>query len=159
MKKRHRFRLLAAGLATALVAIAVGSAAVMKEGAATAASCPPGFKPAATACVSVKHPESLVELELRGRQVDAVRAAPHARTHPGAFAGALEQRAAMPASVKGSEGTWRPLGQGPLRMDGPAYNSVNGLGLANVMGRIDSLELTPAKRPRREGDGASDVDG
>ena len=147
MRKRHRFRLLAAGLATALVAIAVGSAAVLKEGAATAASCPPGFKAAATACVSIKHPESLVELELRGRQVDAVRAAPHARTHPGAFAGALEQRAAMPASVKGSEGTWRPLGHGPLRMDGAAYNSVNGLGLANVMGRIDSLEFDPnAKR-------------
>ncbi|HEX7254560.1 MAG TPA: hypothetical protein VF236_01400 [Gaiellaceae bacterium] len=147
MRKRHRFRLLVAGLATAIVALGVGSAAVMKEGTATAASCPPGFKPAAAgSCLSLKHPESLVELELRGRQFDAVRAAPHGKTHPGAFAGALEQRAAMPKSVDGSEGTWRPYGHGPLISNGEAYNSVNGLGLVNVMGRIDSLEYDPASR-------------
>ncbi len=147
MRKRHRFRLVMAGLAVAIVAIGVGSAAVMKEGAATAASCPPGYKPAAAnACVSLKHPESLIELELRGRQFDAVRAAPHAKTHPGAFAGALEQRAAMPTSVPGSAGTWRPYGHGPLISNGAAYNSVNGLGLVNLMGRIDSLTYDPATK-------------
>ena len=118
MRKRHRLRLVMAGLAVAIVAIGVGSAAVMKEGAATAASCPPGYKPAAAnACVSLKHPESLIELELRGRQFDAVRAAPHAKTHPGAFAGALEQRAAMPTSVPGSAGTWRPVRPRPADLE------------------------------------------
>jgi hypothetical protein len=145
MSKRHRFRLVGAALVAASAAMAVGSAAVMSETAG--ASCPPGYKQAGTAsCISLKHPESVVELEIRGRQFDAVRAAPHGKTHPGAFAGALEQRAAMPRSVDGSEGTWRPYGHGPLISNGPAYNSVNGLGLVNLMGRIDSLTYDPATK-------------
>ena len=133
-----------AGLAVAIVAVGVGSAAVMKEGAATAASCPPGYKPAgANHCMSLKHPESLFELEIRSRQTDAVRSAPHAKTHPGAFSGALEERAAMPRSVPGSEGTWRPVGHGPLIANGEDYSSVNGLGLANLMGRHRQPDLRP----------------
>lgn len=147
MRKRHRFRLVMAGLAVAIVAVGVGSAAVMKQGAATAASCPPGYRPAgANHCMSLKHPESLLELEIRSRQTDAVRSAPHAKTHPGAFSGALEERAAMPRSVPGAEGTWRPVGHGPLIANGEDYSSVNGLGLANLMGRIDSLTYDPATR-------------
>ena len=96
--------------------------------------------------MSVKHPESLLEPEIRSRQTDAVRSAPHAKTHPGAFSGALEERAAMPRSVPGSEGTWRPVGHGPLIANGEDYNSVNGLGLANLMGRIDSLTYDQATK-------------
>ena len=74
MRKRHRFRLVLAGVAVAIVAIGVGSAAVMKEGAATAASCPPGYKLAeANACVSLKHPQSLIELEIRGSSARRAR--------------------------------------------------------------------------------------
>jgi hypothetical protein len=147
MRKRHRLRLLGVGLAAAAAIVAVGSAGVMSERSAAPASCPAGYKPiSGSACVSLKHPESVVELEIRGRQFDAVRAAPHAKTHPKAFAGALEQRAAMPKSVDGSEGTWRPYGHGPLISNGPAYNSVNGLGLVNLMGRIDSLTYDQATK-------------
>lgn len=146
MRTRHRTRLLALGLAIAAVAIAVGSAGVMKPTAA-AAACPPGYElERHGTCVTLKHPESLLELELRSRQVDAVRAAPHGKTHPNAFSGALEQRAAMPSSVPGSAGTWRPHGHGPLIANGENYGSVNGLGLANLMGRIDSLTYDPQNK-------------
>jgi hypothetical protein len=147
MRKRHRLRLLGAGLAAAVAIVAVGSAGVLSERTAAPAACPAGYKPvAANSCLSLKHPESVLELEIRGRQFDAVRSAPHGKTHPSAFAGALEQRAAMPRSVDGSEGTWRPLGHGPLISNGPAYNSVNGLGLVHLQGRIDSLAYDPASR-------------
>ena len=145
MTKRHRLRLLGALLAVVVVAIGVGSA----RSDSTAASCPAGYKlepELPGTCVSLKHPESLIELEIRGRQFDAVRAAPFGKPHPSAFAGALEQRAAMPKSVDGSAGTWRPYGHGPLISNGPAYNSVNGLGLVNLMGRIDSLTYDPANK-------------
>ena len=52
----------------------------------------------------------------------------------------------MPKSVDGSEGTWRPYGHGPLISNGPAYNSVNGLGLVDLMGRIDSMTYDPATK-------------
>jgi len=146
VRKRHRVRLLAGALTIAAVAIAVGSAGVMRPTAA-AAPCPPGYELERHAtCVSLKHPESLLELELRGRQIDAVRAAPHGKAHPGAFSSALDQRAAMPTSVPGSEGTWRPYGHGPLISNDPAYNSVNSLGLVHLQGRIDSLAYDPATK-------------
>ena len=88
MRKRYRWRLGGAAVVAAAAAIAVGSAAFMSGSAG--AACPPGYKPVGSAtCLSVKHPESVVELEIRGRQFDAVRAAPHGKTHPGAFSGAL----------------------------------------------------------------------
>jgi hypothetical protein len=147
MRKRHRLRLLGVGLAAAAAIAAVGSAGVLSEQTAAPATCPAGYKPVSgSACVSLKHPESVLELEIRGRQFNAVRSAPHGKTHPRAFSGALEQRAAMPRSVDGSEGTWRPVGHGPLISNGPAYNSVNGLGLVNLQGRIDSLTYDPASR-------------
>ncbi len=147
MRKRHRLRLLGAALAGVAIVAAVASAGAMSERSAAPAACPDGYKPVqGNACLSLKHPESLIELEIRGRQFDAVRSAPHGKTHPSAFAGALEQRSAMPSSVDGSQGTWRPVGHGPLISNGPAYSSVNGLGLVNLQGRIDSLTYDPANR-------------
>ena len=170
MRNRRRRRLgLGAALAAFVIALVVG-AAVLEPSTPAAASCPAGYKllakeeaamkqagaqereslvhevVAGSTCVNTKHPESVIELEIRGRQFDAVRAAPHGKTNPGAFAGALEQRAAMPKSVDGSAGTWRPVGHGPLVSNGPAYSSVNGLGLVNLMGRIDSITYDPASK-------------
>lgn len=159
---RSRHAVFAALVGVLIVLGAVGAAA-SRPSAAETLSCPPGYVLPAreeaafrssgvkevetlhkevlanSICVSSKHPESLIELELRGRQIDAVRSAPNARTHPGAFASALDERAKMTKKVAGTEGTWKQYGKGPLISNDPAYNSVNGLGLANVMGRIDSL--------------------
>ena len=165
-----RIRLFGLGVAFALAATLVAGAGALRPGGKAAWNCPAGYKLlskeeaalkqagvqereslvkevlAATTCVTNKHPESLVELEIRGRQQSAVRAAPHGKTHPGAYAGALAQRAAMPTSLNGTEGTWRPYGHGPLISNDPAYNSVNKLGLVHLQGRIDSLTYDPGTK-------------
>ena len=165
-----RIRLFGLGVAFALAATLVAGAGALRPGGKAAWACPAGYKllskeeaalkqagvqereslvkevMAATTCVTNKHPESLLELEIRGRQQSAVRAAPHGKTHPGAYAGALAQRAAMPTSLNGTEGTWRPYGHGPLISNDPAYNSVNKLGLVHLQGRIDSLTYDPGTK-------------
>jgi hypothetical protein len=155
-RMRTSFRLAGMGALLAVAATLVAGAGALRAGSDEALSCPPGYKNAAeqeagiqvasTRCVNMKHPESLIELEIRGRQFDAVRAAPHAKITPTAYRSALDQRAAMPKSVTGSAGTARPYGHGPLIANGAAYNSVNGTGLVNVMGRIDSLAYDSANR-------------
>ncbi|HEV3478615.1 MAG TPA: hypothetical protein VG144_04110 [Gaiellaceae bacterium] len=165
-----RIRLVGLGIVCALAATLMAGAGTLRSSSTAAPDCPAGYKLlakeeaamrqagvveqeslhkevlAASTCVTTKHPESLLELEIRGRQLNAVRAAPHGKVHPGAFSGALEERAAMPKSVNGSEGAWRPYGHGPLISDDPAYNSVNGLGLVDLQGRIDSLYYDEASK-------------
>src|SRR5687767_3997617 len=112
-----RIRLIGLGIAVALLAVTlVASAGALRPSSKETASCPTGYTLfakeeaamkqagvaereslhkevlAADACVTAKHPESLLELEIRGRQFNAVRAAPHARANPSAYSGALEQR-------------------------------------------------------------------
>jgi hypothetical protein len=165
-----RIRLFGLGVVFALAVTLVAGAGALRSSGKAAATCPAGYKLlakeeaamkqagvreqeslhkevlAASTCVTNKHPESLVELEIRGRQFSAVRSAPHKKMHPGAYSGALAQRAAMPTSLPGTEGTWRPLGHGPLISNDPAYSSVNKLGLVHLQGRIDSLTYDAATK-------------
>jgi hypothetical protein len=165
-----RIRLIGLGIVFAFAATLVAGAGALRSSGTAAASCPAGYKLlakeetalkqagvqeqeslhkevlAANTCVTTKHPESLLELEIRGRQQSAVRAAPHGKVHPGAYSGALAQRAAMPTSLSGTDGTWRPYGHGPLISNDPAYNSVNSLGLVHLQGRIDSLTYDAASK-------------
>ena len=165
-----RIRLFGLGVVIALAVTLVAGAGTLRSSGKAAATCPAGYKLvakeeaamrqagvreqeslhkevlAANTCVTNKHPESLVELEIRGRQQSAVRAAPHGKVHPGAYSGALAQRAAMPTSLPGTEGTWRSYGHGPLISNDPAYNSVNKLGLVHLQGRIDSLTYDPTTK-------------
>lgn len=110
---------------------------------ANPAHCPPGYKPyGGSQCLAIKHPEPLLEIELRQREWLAVRSAPFADVAPGAFAAAMAERDKMkknPKKVQGTAGAWEPYGRGPLISNGAAYSSVNDLGLVNLMGRIDSL--------------------
>jgi len=97
-------------------------------------------------CVTDKHPETFFELQWRQRQLMAVRSAPFAHVMPGAFSAAVAQGEAMKKGpkVRGIGGFWEQYGQGPLVVDDPAFPRVNGLGLVNVMGRIDDLEYDAA---------------
>jgi hypothetical protein len=165
-----RIRLFGLGIVIALATTLVAGGGTLRSSGKAAATCPAGYKLlakeeaamkqagvreqeslhkevlAASTCVTNKHPESLVELEIRGRQQSAVRAAPHGKVHPGAYSGALAQRAAMPTSLSGTDGTWRPYGHGPLISNDPAYSSVNQLGLVHLQGRIDSLTYDAASK-------------
>ena len=167
MTRRVRHGVATAGLAGLLATGAF--ALVTLSGAATpkAKACPPGFSLLAgqeaaearmgaasraqeafaeTTCVSAKHPEGVLELVLRQEGLESVRSAPYDRVAPGAFANALEERKALGKAGKttGTSGTWSQFGTGPLIVDDPDYDRVNGLGLVDNMGRLDSLEYDAA---------------
>ncbi|MFA5940712.1 MAG: hypothetical protein WC809_15250 [Sinimarinibacterium sp.] len=72
---------------------------------------------------------------------------PRGSVAPGAYRRALEQREQMLKSgmkVAGGDRSWAPYGQGPLIVNDPRFNSVNGLGLVKNSGRVDSLSHDPA---------------
>ncbi|MDX6285962.1 MAG: hypothetical protein QOG53_1447 [Frankiales bacterium] len=95
------------------------------------------------ACVPLRHPESPLDLAAMQSQRAAIAAAPNAQVPTGAYRAAVNQRAALlaaPTAVSGADGAWSPLGKTPLIADGKDYGSVNGEGLADLAGRIDSLD-------------------
>lgn len=110
---------------------------------ATLVPCPPGYKPLGEPglCIARKHPEPLLEIELRQREWLTVRSAPFQQVTPGALANAQaeQQKVKKGPKVRGTAGTWEAHGTGPLISDHPDYGSVNDLGLVNLMGRIDSM--------------------
>lgn len=143
-------------VAACAVALAV-TGALRSHRAPQARPCPPGYSPLGeiepdrsagleAACILDKHPEPPFEWLLRQKELLEIRSAPFDSVPPAAFAAAVAERRNLEKhkpKLKGIEGTWRPYGSGPLISDSPAYSSVNGLGLANVMGRIDSLSYDP----------------
>jgi hypothetical protein len=101
----------------------------------------------ASTCVRSKRPESLKEqLALFGARA-IPRLAPYGTYADGAASSAAKERAAMrPGKVKGSAGTGALYGQGPLVVNDPRYPEVNGLGLVDNSGRIDSFAWDPDHR-------------
>src|SRR5207237_3065222 len=65
---------------------------------------------------------------------------------PGAFANAVSQSKTLPKASKstGTSGTWSIYGKGPLIVNDPRYSRVNGLGLVNNEGRVDSIKYDAA---------------
>lgn len=99
--------------------------------------------PSSGVCLSNKHPEEFAEIEAMLGQRVSRAAAPFDSVAPGAFQNAVAQTAALEAAsprVPGAGGAWRPVGRGPLISDDPRYDEVNGLGLSQLAGRIDSLD-------------------
>ena len=100
-------------------------------------------------CVSVKHPEKLLELIQRQMEQKTVRSAPYDSVAPGAYANAVDQHQNLAKNgpkVTGTSGAWSPYGNGPLIVNDPKYGSVNGLGLVYNEGRIDSLRYDPVHK-------------
>lgn len=105
-------------------------------------------EPAQLGCISLKHPEPFAELQELAAEWQAKRTAPLGIAPPGAPRSGLEERAALStatarAAVAGTGGTWAPYGKGPLISDDARFGSVNGLGLADLNGRVDSLDYDP----------------
>jgi hypothetical protein len=99
------------------------------------------------ACLSVKHPEPFMELEALGAQRAAMLFAPFTSPPPGAYGAAVRQAQRISATVPGSEGRWTRYGRGPLISNDERYDQVNGLGLVELNGRVDSLDFD--RRSRR----------
>lgn len=95
-------------------------------------------------CVRSRRPESLKELSAIFGSRSIARLAPYGAYADGAAVHAAAQAARMRAgSVPGTAGRARPYGRGPLIVDNPRYPEVNGLGLQDNMGRIDSYAWDP----------------
>ncbi|HYI44804.1 MAG TPA: hypothetical protein VE174_04990, partial [Actinomycetota bacterium] len=95
------------------------------------------------ACISNKRPEEFSEIAGMQAEFSSRASAPFAQVPTGAFRNALRQRDRLikaAPKVPGATGRWKPLGKGPLIVDDPRYDSVNGLGLSRNAGRIDSLD-------------------
>ena len=168
-----RATLVRVGFAVAILGLAAGGASILRSNAeASAASCPRGFELVAkheageqragiretgdadgladTLCINeAKHPEKVIELIRRQEGLESVRSAPYDTVAPGAFSAAVTASKSSPrkGAVAGTAGTWAPYGKGPLKVNSPDYDRVNGLGLVDNMGRLDSLAYDPvAKR-------------
>ncbi len=140
-------------LAATLLALVAAGAVLGRGGTdvgAVPATCPAGYHQEAEAgglCLNAKHPETLSELILHQEGLESVRSAPYDHVAPGAYGNALRERQELVRNgprVKGTDGKWQLYGKGPLIVNSPDYNSVNGLGLVHNSGRLDSLEYDPA---------------
>jgi hypothetical protein len=96
-------------------------------------------------CVPRKRPESMSELATMAAERAIPRMAPLAQGYEtGAFASAVRARSAMRAgSVRGTSGTGKQYGQGPLIVNDKRFDEVNGLGLVENSGRVDSYAWDP----------------
>src|SRR2546421_7035823 len=160
-------KLLASCLSFAVAAVV--AVAVTQGGTATAVACPPGFHSLASeesghdtslrlhayprraraalrrmagVCVNDNHPELYDEIA----GLSAQRAAMMGSASVNSYARAVARRRALVAqhpAVAGAGGTWTPYGQGPLIAEDPRYGSVNGEGLNNLAGRVDSFAYDP----------------
>lgn len=70
---------------------------------------------------------------------------------PGVMTQIFAQRDALatPAAqtlVPGSAGVWKPYGKGPLISNDSRFPRVNGLGLVELAGRVDSLDYDPVNK-------------
>lgn len=90
-------------------------------------------------CVVSKRPESLKELNSLFDTRSIARLAPFGAYRGEAAVAAARQAAALErVAVKGTSGKAQPYGKGPLIVDSPDHPEVNGLGLDDNSGRIDS---------------------
>ena len=93
-------------------------------------------------CLNRKHPESPTDFLAMAQQRATAKLAPLTRAPAGAMRAAYASRDAMlrAGTIQAATGKWKPLGTTPLIADNPDYDEVNGEGLADLAGRIDSLD-------------------
>lgn len=94
-------------------------------------------------CIVKKRPESLRELNALFDTRSISRLAPYGYKGGAAVAAARQADALDRVSVPGTAGRAQEYGRGPLIVDSPDTPEVNGLGLDDNMGRIDSFAYDP----------------
>ena len=144
-------------VSAAAAAFTVLALTVVSPAATGPATCPSGYVaivdygvPAKDSrgimCIAQKHPESFLELSRRDNQLSSAATAPLAVADTiGFYRASLAERSAVIAAasdVAGADGTWEPYGKGPLRSDDERFGT-SGTGLAELNGRIDSLDYDP----------------
>jgi hypothetical protein len=97
-------------------------------------------------CLADHTPESYAEVAAQQQQRLSQRVAPYSGVLPGQKRAAVDQRAALSrnaAVVPNASAVAVPLGTTPLQANVTGYDQVNGEGLAELSGRVDSLAFDP----------------
>lgn len=98
-------------------------------------------------CVPDREIETYAEVAAAQAQSSSRQFAPYGGVRPGQKRAAVEQRAALgrnAAAVPNADAAAVPLGKTPLLANVAGYGEVNGEGLAELAGRVDSLAYDPA---------------
>jgi len=107
-------------------------------------------------CVLRKHPETPGELMARDRQAAGKVVAPAGAVRTGAQASAARERARIErerVAVPGNGAAWEPAGKGVLISDDERYDEVNGLGLADLNGRMNDFDFDAGRLFAAVGEG------
>jgi hypothetical protein len=93
-------------------------------------------------CMSINHPEMPEDIERFG-EAAGLR---FGGERPGQLRAALRQKARLADSstIDGANGTWQPLGNGPLLANDPAYPFTYGDAFGELAGRISDYAYDPA---------------
>ncbi len=97
-------------------------------------------------CAPLRQPEKFAEMAAMQAQRNAITAGPLGYTPPGALSAAIGEKQSLTQAapdVPGAQGTFQPLGNTPLIVDDARFTNVNGLGLADQAGRVDSFVHDP----------------
>ena len=98
-------------------------------------------------CTPARQPEKFAELSAMSTERNRISAGPLGYTPPGAVRAAVGAKAQLTqaaADVPGAQGRFQALGNTPLISDDPRFDNVNGSGLGEQAGRVDSLVHDPA---------------
>jgi hypothetical protein len=133
--------------ATALALTAgpgVGSAA--SASASVSASAPTAG--AAPICTDASCLDVSADRTLEVSRFAAVQATRAGADSAAALRAAINRKAALAAgaAVAGANGSWQPLGVGPLISDDPTYTDTYGSGFADLSGRITDFAYSPATK-------------
>lgn len=148
----HRIRPALLGLAAVVVPLLIMPSVPGEPGACPNAKAAPielAVRGGGGGCIDTVGPESGAEKLAGLDQMASARLAPDRSAPAGALRMAIAQRAALSAaasSVPGAAGTWRAYGSGPLIANDSRYPSVNGEGLVDLNGRVDTLDYDPASK-------------
>jgi hypothetical protein len=168
MPTRHRSRRVVPFVlldAAAAFLILVSLVAVMPSAAERPVRCPAGYATAEEMegegsaveadgpleregiCMSTKHPESMSELAIMRSEQAAIFTSPGGVAPANAREQAIAERDALAAKPKADELShpWKPVGIGPLQSADAGYDSVNGLGLVELAGRITDFSYDPIR--------------
>jgi hypothetical protein len=142
------------GRRAALAAAASAVTALTFVGATTGA--PVSASPQSASAATGAGAPACADLSCLTPMTDAMKLAQFAgvqATHAGAdsaaaMRAAVNQKAALSAgaAVSGTNGTWSPLGVGPLISDDPTYTATYGSGFADLSGRITDFAYSPTTK-------------
>jgi hypothetical protein len=131
----------------AAAAAGISLALVAAPGARSAAPVAAPAQGAAPACVDLSCLTPMTE-QMKLAQFAGVQATHAGADSASALRAGIEAKTALAAgpAVAGTNGSWQPLGVGPLISNDPTYTATYGTGFADLSGRITDFAYSPTTK-------------